>query len=162
MANRLQYVAGTLGSGLTWASAGFTASDFNSLASGSCVVAASAINNSTPLDVLIDVSFSLEVGGTTTALSVLYCYLLPLNRDGSTYGDGVATGSTLPSIGYQRGQIGVKSGVTSGNAVTGTFEAIRVPPGSFKLAIGSGLTVALDSTAAAAVEYRSYTFTLNG
>lgn len=165
MADLLKLAAGSLGSGLTWASAGFTAADFNSLTSGSSVVATTALQNGSPLDLQIDVSFVFTVGGTTTALSLLHCYLLPLNQDGSTYGEGLSTGANsgvLPAIGYHVGQVAPKVGVTSTNTITGMFREITLPPGDFRLAIGSGLIIALHSAAAAAVQMRAYVRNLNG
>lgn len=160
MANTTRWVAGG-GQGLTYGSAGFTASDFNSLSAGNVVVASSAITNGTPLDLYADVSFSIVVGNTTTSTSYFALYILSLNQDGTTYGDGTATGSTPPSAGYQVSAIGVKSGVTSGNAVTGTFRGVVMPPGSFKFAMFNGLNVALNSSAAAVVSYRTYNENLN-
>lgn len=145
----------------TWTSAGFTASDFNSLAVGSVVVAATAIANSTGLDLEAEVSFSFEVGATTAATSRFDLYILPLNRDGSTYGDGVATGTTLPAPTYWVTPCLVRTGVTSGNAVVGTFPRVLLTSANFKFAIANQ-AVALDSTAAAAVEYRTVNRNLNG
>lgn len=162
MASKLKQAAGFGGSGLTWVDAGFTASDFNSRGSGSVVVAATAITNGTDLDVLVDVSFQFEVGGTTTSGSYAQLYLLPLQQDGSTYGDGVATGTTLPAPQYARQVAYVKPSVTSGNAVHGMFEGVTVPPGSYKFAVAQVMGAALDSTAAAAVKYRTRTLDLNG
>lgn len=160
MANRTAWVAGT-GQGLTYGTAGFTATDFNSLANGSVVVATSAITNGTALDLYADVSFVLTVGGTTTAASYFSLYILPLNQDASTYGDGIGTGSVAPIAGYLVGSVGVKSGVTSGSTVTGTFRGHVLPPGSFKYAVVNNSAVALNATAAATVSYRSYGENLN-
>lgn len=158
----LKQNAGFGGSGLTWTSCGFTASDFNSRADGSVVVATSAITNGTDLDILIDVSMQADVGGTTAATSYFGLYLLPLQQDGNIYGDGVATGTTAPAVTYWKKNCYVKSGVTSGNAVHAMFEEITVPPGSYKLAILNKMGAALDSTAAAVVSYRTRTLNLNG
>lgn len=160
MANRTAWVAG-LGQGLTYGSAGFTATDFNSLANGSVVVATSAITNGTALDLYADVSFVLTVGGTTTTASFFSLYILPLNQDASTYGDGIATGTVAPVAGYLVGSIGVKSGVTTGNTVTGTFRGHVLPPGSFKYAVVNNSTVALNASAAATVSYRTFLENLN-
>lgn len=165
MADKIRFVAGgssSIFTGLTWATCGFTLTDFNSLASGSCVVASTGFDNATDQDLLIDLSFSFVVGGTTLTSSIIAAYLLPLNQDGSTYGDGTATGSALPAVGYHQGQIAPKVGVTSGNAITGTIQRILLPPGAGKLAIGSVLGVALNSSASAAVKARVYTYTTNG
>jgi hypothetical protein len=160
MANTAKWIAGA--AGLTWAVAGFTATDFNSLASGSVVVAATNKDNSANLDLYADVSFALTVGGTTTAASFVSLYILPLDQDGATYGDGAANGTTAPVSGYLVATIGVKAGVTSGNVVNGTFRGIVLPPGDMKFAIVNNLTVALNAAAAASVKYRTYNENLNG
>lgn len=154
------WIAGN-GQGLTYATAGFTAANFNSLASGSVVVASSAITNTSALDIYADVSFVLTVGGTTTATSYLILYLLPLNQDGTTYGDNTANGTTLPGAGYQVASVQVLSGVTTGNTIVGTFRGVVLPPGNFKWAIGSELGIALNASAAATVSYRTYNENLN-
>ena len=169
MASTTKLVAGTLGSGLTWATIGFTTTDFNSLANGSCVVASSAVDNSSALDLWGEVSFSFVVGGTTLATSQFDLYWLPLNQDGTTYGDGTATGSTPPTASYRVGYASVKSGVTSGNAVTGTFRSLDgpgnqlwLPPGSGKFSVANQLGVALNATASAAIKARFFDLNLNG
>lgn len=146
----------------TWTDAGFTASDFNSRADGSVVVAATALDNDSGLDLDIEVSFTFEVGGTTTATSYFGLYILPLNQDATTYGDGAATGTTIPASSYWVTSSGVKSGVTSGNAVTGTFPRVPLPAADFKLAIVNKMGAALDATAAATVKYRTVNRNLNG
>lgn len=157
MSNTTRWVIDT-----NWTSAGFTASDFNSLANGSGVLASSAITNSTPLDMLMDVSFSFANGATTTGTgSFFVLYLLPLNQDGSTYGDGYASGSTSPVASYAVASCLVKNGITSGGTLTGTFRGIVLPPGDFKLAIVNQTAGALNASAAATVKYRSYNENLN-
>lgn len=160
MANTTAWVGGSL-VGLTWASAGFTATNFNSLASGSCAVS-SQIDNSTALDLYADLSFSMVVGGTTTTASYMALYLMPLNQDGTTYGDGASTGgATVPNGQYLVGTVNVLSGVASGSAVTGTFRGVILPPGKFVWVLANQLQVAMSSSAAAAVQYRSYRENLN-
>jgi hypothetical protein len=144
-----------------YASAGFTASDFNSLANGSVVVASTAITNSSALDMYDDVSFVFTVGGTTTAASYFSLYVLPLNQDASTYGDGIANGSAAPAIGYWMTNVGVKSGVTSGSTVTGTFPTVLIRPRNFKFAIVNNLGVALNAAAAATVQHSPFDTNLN-
>lgn len=160
MANTTAWVAGR-GQGLTYASAGFTAADFNSLASGSVVVASTAITNTTALDIYADVSFILTMGATTVAASYMALYILPLNQDASTYGDAIANGTAAPSASYLVSSVGVKAGVTSTNTIVGTFRGVVLPAGNFKFAIVSNLTVALSATAAATVSYRTYNENLN-
>lgn len=144
-----------------WTAATFTAGDLNSLASGGGALS-TAITNGTALDQMADVSFVVTVGGTTVTGSFITVFLLPLNQDGSTYGDGYASSSsTQPVAGYSAGSIGVKAGVTSGSTITGTVTFINLPPGDYKLAFGNNLQVALNATAALTLKYRSYNVNLN-
>lgn len=163
MAGTAAWIAGNgnSGAGLTWFSAGFTATNFNSLAAGN-QVASSVYANGTALDLYADLSFSFVVGGTTTIASYVSAFLLPLNQDGTTYGDGAsATGATNPSAQYLVGSVGVRSGIASGSAVTGTIRGIILPPGSFVWTLANNLGVALGSAAAAAVLMRTYNENLN-
>lgn len=154
-------IAGATGSG-AFSSAGFTAADFNSLANGSFVLASTAIDNSGNLDLEAEFSGQFEVGGTTTAAHYLLLWLLPRNRDGSTYGDGTGNGSNLPGSQYLVASGGVKVGVTSGNAVFFTFRRIWLPRGLFKWGLSQHLGAALDSTAAAQAEFLTTNINLNG
>jgi hypothetical protein len=144
-----------------WTALTFTSGDLNSLASGGGAVSSHILNGSS-LDQLMDVSFVVTVGGTTTTASYFTLYLLPLNQDGSTYGDGYASSTTTqPAAQYAVGSINVLPSVTSGNTVTGTISFINIPPGNFKLALGNNLGVALNSTAALTLSYRTYNTNLN-
>ena len=159
MANRAIWGAG-LGVGFTWTTAGFTAANFNSLAVGSAVVAATAIANATPLDVYADLSFSLT-GTTGTGSQFFAVYLQPLNQDGTTYGDNSATGTVPPQISYQVGSVVVPQSLTS-TALVGMLRGIVLPPGSFKFALANFTSNSLASSAAAVVSYRTYVENLNG
>ena len=147
-----------------WQSAGFTATDFNTLANGSFVVAASAITQSSNLDDFLDVSFSLVVGGTTVAASFLSLYLFPLNQDGTTYGDATATGSALPAPSYWQTNAFATIGITSGNAIVGSFPRVFIGDlaSDFKLGIVNNLGVALNASAAAVVKYLTINTNGNG
>lgn len=134
-------------------SAGFTATDFNSLANGSFVVGSSNIDNSANLDLWAEVSGQMEVGGTTTSTSYFALWLLPRNRDGSTIGDGTPNGSNLPGSHMWVANAGVRIGITSGNAVFFTFPRVLLPRGVFRWGISNHTGAALDSTAAATVEF---------
>ena len=142
--------------------ASFLAADLNSLASGGGALSTSIVTNSTTLDLYCDVSFVVAVGGTTTTTSYLTLYLLPLNQDGTTYGDGYASSTTTQPVGgYTAGSIGVKPGVASASTVTGMFRGVILPPGNFKFALGNNLGVALYTTAAITMKYRTYNENLN-
>ena len=148
-----------------WTSISFTAGDLNSLASGGGALGSTVISNSSGLDTNIDFSFLVTVGGTTVAGSFITVFLLPLNEDGSHYGDDYASSTTTqPSVGYAFGSIGVKVGITTGNVVYGTMTGNAYPtiaPGDYKVAFGNNLTIALNSTAALTLKYRTYEFNLN-
>lgn len=140
----------------------FTASEVNSLPNNGGALGTAVIANGTSLDLYADVSFVVTVGGTTTAASAITVYLLPLNADGTTYGDGYASSTTTqPAAGYAVGSIGVKVGVTSGSTVTGTIRGIVLPPGNFKLALGNNLGIALSATAALTLSIKLYNENLN-
>jgi hypothetical protein len=161
MANRTSWTAGN-GVGLTWSAISFTAGDLNSLAAGGGALGTTVVANGTALDQLADFSFVVTIGGTTVAGSYVTMFLLPLNQDGSTYGDGYASSTTTqPAAGYAIGSINVKVGVTTGNTVTGQINGVNIPPGSFKIAFGNNLAIALSSTAALTLEYRTYNVNLN-
>ena len=147
-----------------WTAAAFTAFELNSLASGGGALSTTVIANGTNRDQLIDVSFSVMVGGTTLASSFITIFVLPLNQDGTTFGDSYASSSTtLPALAYtlKNGGIGVKSGVVSGSLVTGIVTQGDIPPGDFKLAFGTSLGVALNTTANLILKYRTYNVDLN-
>ena len=140
----------------------FTAADLNSLATGGGALSTSVISNSSYLvDQYADFSFVVTVGGTTTSSSYATLYLLPLNQDGSTYGDGYASSASAqpaPQYGFT---VGVKSGVTSGNTVTGIITGVTLPAGDCKLAFVNNFGVALNATAALTLKYRFYNVNLN-
>jgi hypothetical protein len=145
-----------------WTAVSFTAGDLNSLATGSCALSTAAITNGTALDLYADVSFIVTVGGTTTTSSYMTLYLLPLQQDGSTYGDGTASGSTPPvAVPYLISTCMVKSGVTSGSTISGMFRGLVLPPGDFKFVLCNQLGVALNATASLTMKYRSFNENLN-
>lgn len=162
MADKARQAFGATGA--TWTDSGFTATDFNSLANGSVVVAATAITNdneTTEGDTHIIVSGEFEVGGTTTANSRVDIYLLPEGQGGE-FGDNSATGATVPARSYLVAQCNVKTGITATNLVFWTSPPIPIPMGDFKLALAQHMGAALDSTAAALVKHRTVLLNLNG
>jgi hypothetical protein len=159
MANVTKLIAGGVSA---YTTCGFTSSDFNSLANGSFVISDSVLVNGSNLDLLAEVSFIVTVGGTTTAGAYLALWVMPENRDGTTYGDTIADGSVLPAATYFAGACGVKVGVTSGNTIVGTFPRLLLPRDDFKLGLSNHVGVALNATPALTCEYRTTNFNLNG
>lgn len=159
MASIAKLIAGAVPN---YTSCNFTAADFNSLANGSFVLGSTSVTNATNLDLLAEASFIATVGGTTTAGGGMSLWVLPLNRDGTTFGDTIGTGATLPSSVYFVSGLGVKVGVTTGNTVVGTFFRFLLPRGEFKFGLSNHCGVALNATAAVTCEYRTSNFNLNG
>lgn len=159
MANIIRLTAGQVAN---FTSMGFTAADFNSLANGSFVLASSAIDNTTNLDTMTDAAGQMTVGGTTSASSYLLLWRLPLNRDGSTYGDGTTSGSTLPGSRYLADSTTARAGITSGNVLPWMFERILVPRNLFKWGISQHLGAALNAAAGFQGEFRNTNLNTNG
>ena len=154
-----RWVAGS--GGLTYADAGFTLASFNSLASGSGVVAGTAYANGTNLDQYGQVSGSFVPGATTVAGGYLSLYLLALNANGTTYGDGTASGATAPSSTWWVANCQVNAGITTSGVIYFDFGPVVLPPGNFVWAIWNNLGVALNAAAAAIVDHRFFDVNLN-
>ena len=144
----------------TGAVASYTAAtgttDLNSLANGSSILSSVQLNNATNLDVFCDISVSL--GSVTTGSGTPYIgvYLLPLNEDGTTYGNGIPTttaSANLPPPQYWVGNIMCQ--VSTAAVITGTIRAVIMPPSAFKLAIYNNAGVALASSGNV-VDYKTY------
>jgi hypothetical protein len=151
------WIAGA-GVGLTWTSCFGT--EINSLASGSVAVSSVVIANGTALDQTADVSFSIT--GTTPSSGSPYIalYLMPLNQDGTTYGDGTTTGTALPGSNYLVANVFLPLSLTSA-ALLGSVTGIVIPPGSFKFAVAdqTGNSFAASGNA---IKYRTYDTNLAG
>ena len=127
----------------TWQAA--FGSEINSLASGSYALSSVIIDNTSGL--LTDGTISLALGSVapSAAAASLAFFLQPLNQDGTTYGDGIASGTVLPVSGY----IGSMSWPTSATAAaqTGSIKVgIEIPPTKFKLGVVNNLGSALASS----------------
>lgn len=172
MANLAKYALGAIGGangyGTASTGAGFSSGDiafFNSLANGSCVVGSTAVANGTNLDLYGRVAVSIKHSATSVAGGNLLIYLLPLNGDGTTYGDGTPSGAaqaTVPGPGYYKGVISTRPGIAAGTALTGTSERFMLPEVDFKLVLVNNMGAALGSAAAVSVWFKSSTENLNG
>lgn len=124
----------------TWQAAFGT--EINSLASGSYALSSVIIDNTGGL--LTDGTISLALGAVapSAAAASLAFFIQPLNQDGTTYGDGIASGTVIPVSGY----IGSLSWPTNATAAaqTGSFKVgIEIPPTKFKLGVVNNLGSAL-------------------
>lgn len=153
---------GGVSPGLTWTSC--FGSEINSLGSGSAVQSSTVINNSSNLDLYLDVSFSITCSTGSSGSAYITFYLLPLNQDGTTYGcGGFSTGSpgAAPPNGaasYGAGSVQVNLSATT---ITGLVAGIVMPPGSFVLAVQNNAGVAFGASSNT-IEYRTYSENLNG
>ncbi len=146
-----KWIAGS-GVGLTWTDA-FTGSTLNSIASGNAILSDLSITNGTALDLFADLSINLA-SAAFVAPNFLGVYLYPLNKDGSTYGDGRFGTSAAgpPSPTYAVGSI---SFVATTAAQSGTLARIVLVPGTFKFVLYNQGGVALASSANTC-QYRTY------
>ncbi len=151
-----RWIAGT-GQGLTWGNLFNSGATINSLASGNAIQTATPANidNSTNLDVFMDISIAL--GSITSGAGAPYIgvYLYPQNQDGSTYGDGRfgSTAAGPPPAAYYVGSIPLVASVTQ--AQEGTLRGIVLPPGIFTVILYNQAGVALASSSNG-VKYRTY------
>jgi hypothetical protein len=116
--------------------------EINSLASASYALSSVIISNTT--DLFTDGWISVALGSVapSAALAALTFFMQPLNQDGSTYGDGIQSGTVLPLL----GGIGSMLWPTSSTAAaqTGFLKiGIEIPPTSFKLGVVNNLGSAL-------------------
>jgi hypothetical protein len=156
MANRTAWSAG-LGVGFTWTNVAYTANAFNSLAAGSGVMNNADITNQTALDLFMDVSFICTANATPSAGDHLDLYMMYLAADGTTYGDGTASGATAPSASLLKQAFQVRLNT----AIVCFYEGIVIRPGTFRLGMWSKLTPALAASPAITWQYRTYIFNQN-
>jgi hypothetical protein len=148
-----KWIAGS-GVGFTWTEV--FGNELDSLASANSVLSSTAaITNQTALDLFCDFSIAAAGAETTLAPNYIGVYLMPLNQDGSTYGDGVNTTTAaayLPPSTYYVGSIVVRAAASTFQS--GLLRGIIMPPGTFNWVIYNGTGVAFD--AAMTAKYRTY------
>lgn len=146
-----KWIAGS-GVGLTYTDA-FSTATLNSIASGNAILSDLQIDNSTALDVFCDVSIVLG-SAAFVAPNYIGIYLYPLNKDGTTYGDGrFGTSAAGPPGGsYQNKTIAL---VAATQAQEGTAPGFILPPGKFKFVLYNQGGVALASSGNTC-QYRTY------
>ena len=146
-----KWIAGS-GQGLTWGDA-FSTATLNSIASGNAILSDISITNGTALDIFADVSIALG-SAAFVAPNFIGIYLYPLNKDGSTYGDGRfgSSASGPPPGNYLVGYIGI---VAATQAQEGSYTRIVLPPGTFKFVFYNQGGVALAGSGNTC-QYRTY------
>lgn len=147
-----KWIAGS-GQGLTWGNA-YTASTLDSIVNGNAIASDVVITNGTALDLFADFSFAFG-SITIAAPNFLGIYIYPLNKDGSTYGDGRFGSSAAgpPPGTYWVGNIIVPTGAA---ASEGTLSRIILPPGSFKFVVYNQLGATLAGSGGNTAQYRTY------
>lgn len=149
----VEHWAAGSGQGLTWGAA--FGSEINSVVSGNAVLSSVAISNGTALDIFADVSISL--GSVTPGAGAPYIgvYLVALNEDGTSYGDGRFGTSAAgpPASQYFVGAIPCIA--STAGVITGTLRGVILPPGTFKFIMYNlaGVTLAASSNV---IDYRTY------
>lgn len=122
--------------------------ELNSLVSGSATAASAAIDNSTNLDLFIDLILNVTYGTNPTAGSTVDIYILP-SLDNSTYTDG--GGATAVPKSFLVASLELRAVTTAQNIV-----ATGIPiPQYFKLVAinNGGQTMAASGNT---VKYRTY------
>lgn len=149
-----KWIAGS-GVGLTWTTM-VTASVLNSIVNGNAIISDTNIDNSSVLDIFADVSMNL--GSITSGAGTPYIglYLYPLNKDGTTYGDGRFGSSAAgpPPSQYSIGSIPLVASVTQ--AQEGIVRGIALPPGQFKFLFYNLSGATLAGAGGNTAQYRTY------
>jgi hypothetical protein len=133
-------------------------SEIDSLAAGDTAIGSVVIDNTSTLATDGYISFSLDAT-TTAGTSYLTFFLLPLNEDGSTYGDNTATGSATPDAQYVCGTAQVQP--PASGSVVGSLYIGNITATSFVLAVYNGTGNAFGSTAGT-ISFASNEINLNG
>lgn len=145
------WVAGS-GVGLTWTDA-FSTATLNSIASTNAILSDLSITNGTALDKYMDVSIALASAAFTGTGINISIHLYPLNKDGSTYGDGKFGTSAAGPVAYP--PVATIPLVAATQAQTGTATGIVIPPGTFKIVFCNNGGVALAGSGNTC-QYRTY------
>lgn len=147
-----KWIAGS-GQGLTWGDA-FSTATLNSIVNGNAILSDVSIANGTALDLFADISIALG-SAAFVAPNFIGIYLYPLNKDGSTYGDGrfATAAAGPPPANYFCGAIGL---VAATQAQTGSLRNIILPPGTFKFVFYNQGGVTLAGSSGNTCQYRTY------
>lgn len=131
--------------------------ELNSLAQGSFALSATAISQTSgyPYEDL-----SVILSGTTVVGGYIGIYVLPVDETGAVYGDGTASGTTLPSPNYLW-RTYVWSAALSSTTISAQIPRLLRPSRGYKYGLSNFTGNAL--AASGSTVYRSeYTDNLNG
>lgn len=125
--------------------------ELNALANGNAIIGATTISNGTNFDMEAEFSFGSSTSVTPTGFPFIGLYLMPLNSDATSYGDGRfgSAAAGPPPSNYYVGYMGVNA---AAGAVTGSFglpfmgSRIILPKGTFKPLLYNQLGVAMAAT----------------
>ena len=116
--------------------------EINSLAAGGYELSSIILDNTTLLYTAGTISVALGSVAPSASAPSLDFYLQPLNQDGTTYGDGIASGTVIPVSGYV-GSIAWPSSATAATQTGSLTIATDLPPTKFKLGVVNSLGSAL-------------------
>lgn len=125
-------------------------SEIDSLAAGDYELSSLIIDptsGNTP-NLMLEMTVSVALGALimSAASPALDFYLQPLNQDGTTYGDGTASGTVLPSPSAYFGSLTWQTTSTSATATLSVKFEREVPATKFKLGVVNNLGNALASS----------------
>ena len=149
---------GGSGAGLTtWADA-FTSTTLNSLGAGNAIISDLLISNNTPLDMFADISISLGSAAFVAPAQVAL-YIYPLNRDGTTFGDGRYFPSGVPTAAagppaFHNYACTIQL-VAATQAQVGTFTGLQLPPRPFRFVMYNPNTVGF-AASGNSCQYQTY------
>ena len=148
-----KWVAGAGAAGLSWTSlftSVTTLFDLNTMPNGSAAASSTGAVSNSALDVFADISVSLaSITPSSSYLGGLSIFILPLNGDGTTYGDGQfantgAQTTKVPQAAYWVGNITFPTGVAA--VQQGTLRGVLLPPTNFQVVIQNNTGVSLASS----------------
>lgn len=148
-----KWIAGSGAAGLSWTAiftSGTTLYDLNTMPNASAAASSTGAVSNSALDTFMDISVTLgSITPSASYLGGLSVFVLPLNQDGTTYGDGQfantgAQSAKIPQPGYWVGNITFPPGVAA--VQQGVLRGVLLPPEGFQIVIQNNTGVALASS----------------